>query len=93
MHEVELWLLVHDPLAQVVQPFEPGEDALHDGLPVARGENGRTWRLQLLGTHVLAVGATGAGKGSVIWSILVGLAPSIAAGLSRRYEHGLRPRS
>jgi S-DNA-T family DNA segregation ATPase FtsK/SpoIIIE len=81
VHEVELWLLVHDPLAQVVQPFEPGSDPLHDGLPVARAEDGTVWRLQLLGTHVLAVGATGAGKGSVIWSILTALTPSIAAGL------------
>ncbi len=81
VHEVELWLLVHDPLARVVQPFDPGHDPLHDGLPVARAEDGSTWRLQLLGTHVLAVGATGAGKGSVIWSILTALTPSIAAGL------------
>jgi S-DNA-T family DNA segregation ATPase FtsK/SpoIIIE len=81
VHEVELWLLVHDPLAAVVEPFDPGGDPLHDGLPVARAEDGSVWRLQLLGTHVLAVGATGAGKGSVIWSILTALTPSIAAGL------------
>jgi S-DNA-T family DNA segregation ATPase FtsK/SpoIIIE len=81
VHEVELWLLVQDPLAHIVQPFEPGEDPLHDGLPVAQAEDGSVWRLQLLGTHVLAVGATGAGKGSVIWSILTALTPSIAAGL------------
>lgn len=81
VHELELWLLVHDPLAHIVQPFEPGVDPLRDGLPVARAEDGTVWRLQLLGTHVLAVGATGAGKGSVIWSILTGLTPSIAAGV------------
>jgi S-DNA-T family DNA segregation ATPase FtsK/SpoIIIE len=81
VHEVELWLLVHDPLTAVVAPFDPGPDPLRDGLPVARVADGSTWRLQLLGTHVLAVGATGAGKGSVIWSILTALTPSIAAGL------------
>jgi S-DNA-T family DNA segregation ATPase FtsK/SpoIIIE len=81
VHELELWLLVHDPLAHIVEPFEPNSDPLHDGLPVALAEDGSVWRLQLLGTHVLVVGATGAGKGSVIWSILTTLTPSITAGL------------
>lgn len=81
VHELELWLLVHDPLGEIVAPFEPGLDPLHDGLPVALAEDGTVWRLQLLGTHVLTVGATGAGKGSVIWSILTALTPSIRVGL------------
>lgn len=83
VHEVELWLLVSDPLAHVVQPFGPETNSLREGLPVALAEDGTVWRLRLLGTHVLAVGATGAGKGSVIWSILTALTPSIGAGLVR----------
>ena len=81
VHELELWLLIHDPLAQIVEPFDPDPDPLVSGLPVALAEDGTVWRLQLLGTHVLVVGATGAGKGSVIWSILTALAQPIAAGL------------
>jgi S-DNA-T family DNA segregation ATPase FtsK/SpoIIIE len=83
VHELELWMLISDPLADTVASFEPGEDPLHDGLPVALAEDGSVWRLPLLGTHVLVVGATGAGKGSVIWSILTALTPSIGAGLVR----------
>ena len=56
-------------------------DPLTAGLPVAVAEDGRTWRLQLVGSHVLVVGATGAGKGSVIWSLLLQLAPLVRAGL------------
>lgn len=81
VHEVELCLLTTDPLTQVVQPLPVEADPLRTGLPVAVGEDGQVWRLQLVGSHVLVVGATGAGKGSVVWSLLHQLAPSIRAGL------------
>ncbi|WP_157120850.1 cell division protein FtsK [Nocardia miyunensis] len=42
---------------------------------------GQPWQLELLGTHVLCGGETGAGKGSVAWSIIAGLGPAIAAGI------------
>jgi S-DNA-T family DNA segregation ATPase FtsK/SpoIIIE len=44
---------------------------------------GQAWRLRLLGTHVLIVGATGAGKGSVLWSILRSLHLGIRTGFVR----------
>lgn len=80
-HLVELWLLTADPLVQLVEPFPTVTDALTAGIPVARCEDGSTWRMRLVGSHVLVVGATGAGKGSVIWSVLAGLADQIRAGL------------
>lgn len=46
-------------------------------------EDGEVYRLRLLGTHVLVVGATGAGKGSVLWSVITQLAPAVRAGLAR----------
>lgn len=49
-------------------------------VPVGLCEDGTTYRLRLLGTHVLVVGATGSGKGSVIWSILHTLGPVISDG-------------
>ena len=81
VHEVELWLLTTDPLTATVPPLPVDPHPLTAGLPVAVAEDGQVWRLQLVGSHVLVVGATGAGKGSVIWSILLQLAPSIRAGL------------
>lgn len=43
----------------------------------------RSWQLPLLGHHVLIAGATGAGKGSVLWSLIAGVAPAVKTGLVR----------
>jgi len=80
-HHVELWLLTNDPLTEPVEPLPVDDQALSAGLPLALAEDGSVWRLQLVGSHVLVVGATGAGKGSVIWSLLFHLAPLVRSGL------------
>ena len=49
-------------------------------LPVARRADGKPYLLRLLGRHVLVVGESGAGKGSVIWSSLGQVAPAIRDG-------------
>ena len=68
--EVELWFLVKDPLTEIV-PVPDAQSSPDFGcLPVARGEDGQTYELRLLGSHLLVVGATGAGKGSVLWSLV-----------------------
>lgn len=80
-HELELWFLIADPLVDPVDPL-PAPDVVNlDALPVALVEDGSVYRLRLRGSHVLCVGATGAGKGSVLWSIVCQLAPGIRAGL------------
>jgi S-DNA-T family DNA segregation ATPase FtsK/SpoIIIE len=43
----------------------------------------RWWRVPLLGHHLLVAGATGAGKGSVLWSLIAGLAPCVRTGYVR----------
>jgi len=50
-------------------------------VPVGRCEDGTAWTLPVRGSHVLIAGATGAGKGSVLWGLLRGLAPAVRAGL------------
>ncbi|TVS78045.1 FtsK/SpoIIIE domain-containing protein [Mycobacterium helveticum] len=46
-------------------------------------ESRRWWHLPVLGQHILAAGATGAGKGSVLWSLIAGLAPQVKTGRVR----------
>ncbi|MFE5480788.1 FtsK/SpoIIIE domain-containing protein [Nocardia sp. NPDC056541] len=49
-------------------------------VPVGVREDGRVWLVRLLGTHILLAGATGSGKGSVLWSLVAGIGPAITAG-------------
>ena len=51
------------------------------GLPVGLVEDSSWFRLVLEQTHVLIAGATGSGKGSVLWSILRAVAGGIRSGL------------
>jgi S-DNA-T family DNA segregation ATPase FtsK/SpoIIIE len=78
--ELLLWFLVEDPLTDPLTPYptpSSGDAVDFTGLPVALREDGLVYRLRLLGTHLLVVGATGAGKGSVLWSLIHALAPAI----------------
>ncbi|MFE6924781.1 type IV secretory system conjugative DNA transfer family protein [Nocardia sp. NPDC057663] len=49
-------------------------------VPAGVREDGRDWLVRLLGTHILLAGATGSGKGSVLWSLVAGVGPAIKAG-------------
>lgn len=80
-HDLTLWFLSTDPLTAPVAPFEHANVPDLSALPVAMGEDGLVHRLRLLGAHLLVVGATGSGKGSVIWSLISALAPGIRDGL------------
>jgi DNA segregation ATPase FtsK/SpoIIIE, S-DNA-T family len=50
---------------------------------VGTAEGGQPFFLPLLDSHILCAGMTGAGKGSLIWSLLLRLVPAYEAGVVR----------
>ncbi len=77
---VTLELVRADTLADPIPALPITGEVDLTGLPVGRREDGSPWQLRLAATHVLIAGATGAGKGSVIWSLIRALLPAIASG-------------
>ena len=54
-----------------------------DRVWAGRTEYGQDWTVSLRGSHTLVAGATGAGKGSVLWAPIRSIAPAIRDGLVR----------
>ncbi|MGH3476667.1 MAG: FtsK/SpoIIIE domain-containing protein [Acidimicrobiales bacterium] len=69
-----------DPLATVVPALPVPERPAFGQLEIGRREDGSPWTVQLAGSHLLVAGSTGAGKGSVIWSIIRALAVPVHEG-------------
>ena len=74
-----------DALITPIRLPRPATDTNVDqsSVPVGVTEAGTWWRLPVLGQHILVAGATGSAKGSVLWSIISGLAPGVRAGWVR----------
>jgi len=96
--KIMLYASMDEPIEPATQavPAE-GEFADHQGArsllvscPIATGFDGAVYRLPVLDSHILIAGSTGAGKGSYIWSLVIGLAPAKAAGLVKFW--GLDPK-
>jgi S-DNA-T family DNA segregation ATPase FtsK/SpoIIIE len=79
--EMTLVMVRGDLLGFVIPPMPIADVPDLAALPVGLLETGRAFLLRLLGTHLLIAGATGAGKGSVLWAILRALAGGIRSGL------------
>ncbi|MEV0194862.1 FtsK/SpoIIIE domain-containing protein [Nonomuraea sp. NPDC050691] len=71
----------HDPLATPIPALPIPQQPTVGPVEIGKQEDGRPWRLKVHGTHVLVAGATGAGKGSIIWSTIRALLPAVRAGL------------
>ena len=89
---VRVTFYARDPLTAVIPPITPPPADQVDlaRLPVALAEDGTPFCLRLLGRHVLVVGASGAGKASVIWSPVAALAPLVRTGTV--VLHGIDPK-
>jgi S-DNA-T family DNA segregation ATPase FtsK/SpoIIIE len=74
-----------DALTTPIRLRRPTTDTAVDPSAVRVGvtEAGKWWRLPVLGQHILVAGATGSGKGSVLWSTIAGLTPGVRAGWVR----------
>jgi DNA segregation ATPase FtsK/SpoIIIE, S-DNA-T family len=77
-----VWLdfTLADPLCEAVPALSVADVPDLAALPMGRTEDGSPWRLRLLDSHVLIAGATGSGKGSVLWSLVRSVAGGIRAG-------------
>jgi S-DNA-T family DNA segregation ATPase FtsK/SpoIIIE len=80
---IVLELVRRDALATPIAALPIPEHVDLAAVPVGRCEDGTPWLLRLLGSHLLIAGATGAGKGSVLWSIIRALLPGIQQGWVR----------
>jgi DNA segregation ATPase FtsK/SpoIIIE, S-DNA-T family len=79
---LDLRLGRQDRLIEVVKPLPVPRMVDLDAVPVGLTEDGAPWCLAVSGgAHTLVGGCTGSGKGSVISSLLRGLAPGIRDGL------------
>jgi S-DNA-T family DNA segregation ATPase FtsK/SpoIIIE len=61
----------------------PGDAIDLDRVLSGATEYGTPWRQSIRGSHTLIGGATGAGKGSLMWTPLLSIAPAIRDGLVR----------
>ena len=80
---ITLELVRRDALAAIIPALPVPAGADLRALPVGRREDGTLWTIRLHGTHLLIAGATGAGKGSIIWGLIRALLGPMRAGLVR----------
>ncbi|MGA1836414.1 FtsK/SpoIIIE domain-containing protein [Herbiconiux sp. 11R-BC] len=77
-----------DPLATPFSTAWPDSADLR-AIPMGVESSGRPWTVRL-GPHTLVAGSSGSGKASMIWGLLIGLAPAIRSNLVQAYGIDLK---
>jgi S-DNA-T family DNA segregation ATPase FtsK/SpoIIIE len=77
---LRLEVLWADALETFVPPPTVSTSADLTKVPIGIGEDGHSWTVCLDANHLLVVGVTGAGKSSVVWSVIRAIAAAIQAG-------------
>jgi S-DNA-T family DNA segregation ATPase FtsK/SpoIIIE len=77
---LHLDIVRHDPLTAIVPALTIAERIDLAAIPVGLCEDGTPWTVRLEANHLLVAGATGSGKGSVLWSILRAVGPGVRDG-------------
>lgn len=79
----KLWVevMTDDPLNHELAPLPIADVVDLEAVPIGIRDTGEPWTIKLLGAHQLIVGQMGSGKGSVIWSIIWGVASYVRSGL------------
>jgi len=80
---IVLELVRRDALAAVIPALPISADSDLRALPVGRREDGFPWLVRVHGTHLLIAGSTGAGKASLLWSLVRAMLAAMTAGLVR----------
>jgi S-DNA-T family DNA segregation ATPase FtsK/SpoIIIE len=78
---VYLELVRRDALAEPMPALPVPAVTDLGALPVGKREDGSLFTISLRATHLLIAGATGAGKGSYLWSLIRAMLPAMTAGL------------
>ncbi|MGL5823856.1 MAG: hypothetical protein ACRCYU_03310 [Nocardioides sp.] len=86
---VRIDLIMGDRLGLTVEGT-PAPQVRVDRVRLGRTQTGAEWWLSVRGRHTLVAGCSGAGKGSVLWGVCVGLAPAVRLGLVRLWGVDLK---
>jgi S-DNA-T family DNA segregation ATPase FtsK/SpoIIIE len=86
---VRMEFVMRQQLSAVQTASRPTSTAAK-AVKIGRRENGSAWILRVAGLHTLAVGCSGAGKGSIFWGIAGGLAPAVKSGAVRLFAVDLK---
>lgn len=86
-------LVMQNALADATTSTGPSSSSANEpvvGVLLGRTQEAKPWQLGVRGRHTLVVGASGSGKGSILWGVCGGLAPWVARDVVRLWGVDLK---